>query len=368
MEDKLLKARQEIDEIDGELAKLFERRMDAVIAVNRYKRENNLPVLDKSREEQILKKCAQRIQNQEYLPYYTELQKKLMELSRKRQTELNGEAKNEYGYKSTAIKRVGHQGVKGAFSHSAAEAIFGSEVELLQYPAFEDVFKAVENGEIDAGVIPFENSYTGAVADAMDLLYSHSCHITKRYDLPVKHNLLSVRGASLDKIKTVRSHPQALFQCAEFIKAHGFLQEECVNTAVAAMEIAKENNPEKAAIASIKTADIYGLVPIVENINTSEQNTTKFIVIEKNMTRGGKFFSIMFSLDHTAGELAKIMGIIAGCGFNMESIRSQSMKSGAWKYYFYVELCGDVQSGEAKKLFSEMEKSCREFKLLGGYD
>lgn len=367
MKNELETARAEIDRIDGELASLFEKRMDTVNAVINYKIQNGLPILDNKRENEILEKCAKRIKNPDYIPYYAELQRKLMELSRLRQAELVPlKATAPSKEQKTEIKKVGYQGIEGAYSHTAAVTLFG-DAELVNENSFEAVFDRVEKGEIDAGVIPFENSFTGTVSDTLDLLYSKSCFISRRYDLPIRHCLLGVNGATLDTVKTVRSHPQALGQCAEFISKQGLLKEECVNTAIAAAEIAAMGDCTKSAIASKEAGEIYGLSVIAEKINTSLQNTTRFIVIEREPRGGGDYFSIMFSLEHTAGELAKIIEIIAQHGFNMESIRSQSLRRDAWKYYFYIELCGSPDSDNARNMIKKLKSSCREFKLLGGY-
>lgn len=353
--NSLEQARQEIDTIDKEMASLFEKRMKAVEDVIAFKMENHLPVLDSNREQFIIDKNKQYIQNEAYKEYYQEFMKELMTLSKKYQTKLSNH------------DVIGYQGTQGAFSHIALQKLFPNQNEK-SFKTFKDVFQAVENGEISSGILPFENSYTGEVGEVFDLLYQHNCYITRIFDLKIDQNLLSVKGAELTDIKQVYSHHQALSQCKRYFDMYDFDLIPYPNTALAAQYVSETNDKTKAAVASIETAKLYGLDVLVENINTSSENTTRFIVISKKKNEEGNRFNLMFTLSHNAGQLARVMQIISKHNFNMESIKSKAIQNIPWQYYFYVEIVGNAIDENAVTLLDELEENCQELKLLGVYD
>lgn len=349
-------ARADINKIDKEMAELFERRMAAVEQVIRYKIENKLPILDESREQLVISNNLEHIKNAKYKAYYEDFIKNTMEISKQYQRRL-----------STA-DIVGYQGTEGAFSHIALHMLFqNSPVKEKAFGTFEEVFKAVCSDKISCGVIPFENSYTGEVGEVLDLLYKYDCHISKIYDLKINQNLLGVKGASIEDIKQVYSHHQAISQCSEFLDSHGY---ECIpyaNTALAAKHVFEENNKQKAAIASIYTAELYNLDVLRENINTSNENTTRFIVISKQASTEGNRFNLLFTLEHSAGSLANVMNIIGKYHFNMESIKSKSLHNIPWQYYFYVEIEGDINCDAAQDMLKKLNECCKVLKVLGVY-
>lgn len=262
---------------------------------------------------------------------------------------------------------VGYQGTKGAFSHIAATKVF-PEGNLVSYPTFEDVFLAVDKGEIPYGVIPFENSYTGEVGEVLDLLLKYDCHISGIYDLKIDQNLLGLKNAKLKDIKQVYSHQQALSQCQTYLREKKFETVPFANTALAAKYVSETKDIYKAAIASKETAELYGLKILVPNINTSRENTTRFIILTKKLICQGNRFNLLFTVDHNAGQLAHVIQIIAEHKYNMESIKSRSLHSAPWQYYFYVEIVGELQAPETQQMIEEMRVCCKELKILGTYN
>lgn len=352
--DKLAEARAKIDRIDREMASLFEERMKAVEQVAAYKQEHDLPVFDEARERQVVEKNCAYLTDASCREDYVAFIQDVMDISRRRQKRL------------LFAETAAYQGVEGAYSHIALSRLF-PDARKRSFATWDDVFRAVSEGDCTRGVVPFENSYTGEVGEVLDLLYRYDLHITAIYDLKISHCLLGVRGAKLSDIKTVTSHPQALSQCRKWLDGRNFTQIPCLNTAVAAQGVSEAGDPSRAAIASKETAALYGLDILVEGLSTSAENTTRFIVIEKGESKGGNRFNLLFTLDHKTGSLAAVMEIIAKHGFNMECIRSQPLHNLPWQYYFYVELCGDADSKEAELLLREMKENCRECKLLGRY-
>lgn len=355
--DELQAARAEIDEIDAQMAALFCRRMEAVKQVAAYKRKHGMVVLDAAREEEVVRKSSARLgdQKEEYGAYYEDFVRYLMSLSRAMQRRLLGS------------DTVAYQGVEGAFSHIALERLFPHSAQK-SCETFAGVVKAVENGDAVYGVLPFENSYAGDVSEVLDLCYAHpGICVWDMYDLPVVQNLLGIKGALLSDVRQVLSHPQALWQCDAYLKNLGVQTREAKNTAAAAKEVAEQNDPALAAIASYETAGLYGLEVLAPHINESRTNTTRFIVIGRECRAAGNRFNLLFTVDHKAGALARVMRIIGENGFNMECIKSRPMKDCPWEYYFYAELVGDIAAAGTQTLMHELEAVCRTVRLLGVY-
>ncbi|MEG1641319.1 MAG: prephenate dehydratase domain-containing protein, partial [Ruthenibacterium sp.] len=226
---------------------------------------------------------------------------------------------------------------------------------------------AVESDVAAYGVLPFENSHAGDVAEVLDLCFAHAAVcVTQVYDLAVTQNLLCVPGACLADIKTVLSHPQALQQSARFLKNLNVTQKEYPNTAAAAQFVAQTGDKSIAAIAAKETADLYGLSVLAQDINESADNTTRFIVIGKELPVIGNRFCLLFTVEHTAGSLARVIQIIGAKGYNMECIKSRPMPQVSWEYYFYTELVGDVSGADA--LLAALQTVCRSVRVLGVYN
>ena len=352
--EELESARRAIDEIDGQMAALFEARMAQVARVAAYKQEHDIPVLDASREQQVIEQNTARIRDAALRPYYQEFQQAAMAVSRQ--------------YQAHALGRdtVAYQGVEGAFAHIALTRLF-PQAKAMACPTWGDVFDRVEQGSAAYGVLPFENSHAGDVAAVLDLCYARRLHILEMYDLPVTQNLLAVPGAALGDLRRVVSHPQALNQCERFIRSMGLAAESCANTALAARRVAEASDKTLAAIASADTAELYGLQVLMRDVNTDGDNTTRFIVVGKELPKRGNRFSLLFTVDHKTGALARVIQAIAAAGFNMECIKSRPMPHVPFEYYFYVELVGAADAPDAKRLLAGLESVCRTVRVLGIY-
>ena len=350
--DLLQDARSRIDRIDGEMARLFQERMAAVADVAAYKDAHDLPVLDEAREEQVIRKNLERIQDPALRPFYKEYIQMQMDISKQYQARVLGR------------DRVAYQGVEGAFAHIALTRLF-PQAKAKNYPTWEEVFAAVEKGEAEYGVLPFENSSAGDVGQVLDLCYTHNLCVTEMYDLPVQQNLLALPGAKLGEIKKVYSHPQGLSQSEQFLKSLHLESESFPNTAVAARYVAESGDRTKAAIASLETARLYGLEVLVEQVNTEGTNTTRFIVVGRRLPTQGNRFSLLFTVDHKAGQLARVIQVIGREGFNMECIKSRPMPHVPFEYYFYLELVGSPTAQQSRRLLEQLDQICRTVRILG---
>lgn len=357
--DLLEQARREINEVDREMAELFVRRMRAAEKVAAYKQEKGLPVLDAAREEQVLRKNAGRVEDDELRAYYVNFLKNNMAISR------------SYQHKLLEGMRVAYCGTEGAFAHIATGKLFPT-ARKVAFGDFADAYRAVEDGKCDAAVLPLENSYNGEVGQVTDLMFSGSLYVNAILELAVTQDLLVLPGTRMDDIKRVISHPQALGQCAEYIRQQGWEPVEYSNTALAAKFVAENGDPSIAAIASEEAAEIFGLKVKARNINASRSNTTRFAVFSGSehlhrKAEMGEHFILMFTVKNEAGALAKAIDVIGQHGFNMRCLRSRPMKELLWQYYFYVEAEGAVHSPTGEDMMRELEEFCDRLKMVGTY-
>jgi chorismate mutase/prephenate dehydratase len=356
MPNKLEEARKIIGEVDGQMAELFIKRMRAVEEVCAYKMEYGLPIRDQKREDALIEMNSARIHDEILKGYYIDYLKNLMSIS------------STYQYRIQSGLKVAYSGVEGAFAHIAAGRIF-PEGNRISYGDFKAAYDSVVRGESDVAVLPIENSYAGEVGQTIDLIFSGSLFINGIYELEIHQNLLGVPGATVEDIKKVTSHPQALSQCHDYIKMREFETAEANNTAVAAKTVAEANDKSLGAIASVETAEIYGLKVIEANINKSGENTTRFAVLSKVKATSPVLTStvLMFTVKHEAGSLANAIGIIGQYGYNMTALRSRPMKKHSWQYYFYVEIDGSTDTENGKEMIEKLNQVCARLKVAGTF-
>ncbi|MBR6510208.1 MAG: chorismate mutase [Clostridia bacterium] len=351
-------ARQNINDIDKKMAALFEERMREVKKVAEYKREYGLQVFDSSREAQILAKNSELIKDEDLKQYYINFLQSNMDISKK------------YQHRLLEGMKVAFSGVEGAFANIAANKIF-PDASAIPFSDFKSAYNAVVSGECDCVILPIENSYNGDVGQVMDLAFFGPLYINGVYDISVVQNLLAVKGTTIDEIKTVISHPQALGQCSSYIKKHGFETIEAVNTAVAAKEVADSKRRDIAAIASEEAGIKYGLQKLEAHINESNNNTTRFAVFSRTAninSDSDNHFIMLFTVTNEAGSLGKAISIIGDNGFNLKALKSRPTKELIWSYYFFVEGEGNINSEQGKKMLDELETKCSVLKVLGSFE
>ena len=266
---------------------------------------------------------------------------------------------------TTKKTNVAYCGTQGSFSEIAASKLFPAG-ELIPCASFREAYERVKEGEASLALLPIENSYAGEVAATLDLLYKGDLNVTDLYEMRIEQNLVGVSGATLESVRTVISHPQALAQCAEFIAARKYSEIVSENTAFAAKAVADKGSPELAAIASRACAELYGLKIIAENIAESRENTTRFALFSAYPAekRAGEHLILLFAVGDRSGALAQALNIIAKRGFNMKSLHSRPLKDRPWQYYFYVEAEGDGSEGS---LVDELKMYCEDAKIAGRF-
>ena len=355
---KLEKARQTINKVDKKMAELFEERMEAVRLVAEYKKEQGLQVEDFSREAEIIAKNSEFISNNELKSYYINFLQSNMDISK------------NFQHKLLEGMRVAFSGTHGAFANIAAKKVF-PDAKAVSFPDFKAAYNSVVNGECDCVILPIENSYNGDVGQVMDLAFFGPLYINGIYDIGIVQNLLAVKGTTMDEVKTVISHPQALGQCAEYIKKHNFETIEAVNTALAAKQVAEMRRHDIAAIASDEAAEEFGLKKLEAHINESNSNTTRFAVFSraaKEPNQNDNHFILLFTVTNEAGSLGKAISIIGENGFNLKALKSRPTKELIWSYYFYAEGEGNINSENGKKMLLELKSKCSEIKVIGCFE
>lgn len=363
----LTSLRQEIDEIDEAMLQLFEKRMDVVLKIAGLKTANKMEILDESREEKILGK-TDTIISEKMKPYATAFLKEIMSISKRLQADYFSEIDQEDQEHGSTI--VGFQGLPGSFSEEALRSYFGENTRNKNYVHFEDVFLGLQAGEINYGVLPLENSFTGGIADVYDLLCGYGFSIVGEKCVKVDHNLLALPGARLEDIQEVYSHPQALQQCSKYLKTYPLWNQiPCSNTAVSAKKLKDSGSFSKAAIASARAAEIYGLTVLERGISNNPNNSTRFMIIGRNMKIASENnkISLVLTISHEPGSLHKILGHFAENKLNMMKIESRPIPDKTWEYLFYIDFEGNLKNEEVLRAVNGIKQDSTFFRLLGNY-
>ena len=268
--------------------------------------------------------------------------------------------------------KIAYQGVPGAYSHIAARSVYPVG-EYVPCDTFEEAMNKVQNGEADFAMIPVENSTAGRVSDVHFLLPKTGLSIVGEYLQPVHHQLLGLKGAKLEDIRTAMSHPQALAQTAEFLAGHGIRPEARIDTAKSCEFVLEYNDKSRAAVASSLAGEIYGLDVIAANIETRADNTTRFLIMSRTPEvpedDGGVFVtSFIFKARNIPAALYKALGGFATNGINMVKLESYLEKGTFVSAQFYVE----IESHPARQAFKNAMEELRFFAekdvhILGTY-
>ena len=358
--DNLEEIRKRINSLDAQMAKLFEERMQECSKVAEWKKEHAISISDPVREAEVIAKNSALIKDDCIREYYTRFQQGLMDTSKAYQCRIFDGI------------RVAYCGVPGAFAHIAAKQMFPG-ASLVAFSNFEDTYRSCENNQTDCAVLPIENSFAGDVANVMDLMFAGSLYVNQVVEIAAVQNLLGCEGTTRESIREVVSHPQAISQCSAFIRKNGYSVNEFPNTAMAARYVAEKKDPSIAAIASLESAELFGLKLIEPHINSSSTNTTRFAAFSRSRctenakAKMGRHFILTFTVKNEAGALAKTLNIIGAHGFNMCSLKSRPMKELMWNYYFYMELDGDVQTEDGQDMLHALGSVCDRLKLVGSF-
>ena len=375
---ELEQLRGDIDAIDRQIVDLMKRRMETVAQVAEYKKANNMPVLDTSRERALLSKVGQ--EAGEELAYYVQsMYRTIMAASRSYENGKLGRGSKVYDGIKKAMEEtpqlfpqrptVACQGIEGAYSQIACDRLFKAP-SILYFQSFDHVFKAVESGMCQYGILPIENSTAGSVNAVYDLMIRHNFSIVRSARLKVSHNLLAKPGTKLEDIRDVYSHEQALHQCAGYLAGLKNVAVHVVeNTAVAARMVAQSDRSDVAALSSRFCAEQYDLEIVQDNVQDQDNNYTRFICISKKpeIYPGADRTSLMMTLPHKPGTLYNVLAKFYALNINLQKLESRPLPSREFEFMFYFDVEASVYAPEMEKLFRDLEAESEQLRYLGTY-
>ena len=365
--EELKDLRKQIDEIDRDIVKLIDERMKVSLKVGEIKKKNNAPIFDPKREKEVIASKINLLENKELSNLITTIYNDIMYTSKQIQKHLmdnNIKENNNINYDSV----ITYQGREGGNGYEAAKKFFGDEAKLIKKKSFEEVLESIRSSESYYGVLPLENSSTGMVNEVLDILADYNCKIVGEVYLTIEYALMANKNTNINNIKKVISHHQALKQCSNFIKENNYEEIFSTNTAEAAFFVSNSNDDSLASISNKNAYKIYNLNILKDNIENIKGNTTRFIIVSNydNALNSGNKMTMRFLLPHENGSLADVLEKLKI--FNLTSIVSRPHIERKWQYYFYIDMVGDFESDEAKKVFEEFRISVENFIVLGVYD
>ncbi len=375
----LEKVRKEIDVVDDQIASLLDRRMDLIKEVIDAKKQSKTAVNDPNRERDILLRVTEKV-NEDRQIYLKRVFETMFEVSKAYQT-VNMEKTSkisqqidtalEKGFQKLPVKaKIACQGVAGAYSGIATDRMF-ELADITYFKTFEGVFGAVEKGFCRYGVLPIENSYAGSVNQVYDLMKEHKFYIVKSLRLSVSHNLVANKETELKDIREIVSHEQAISQCKKYLEKFPLAKITAVpNTAVASKIVKESGRNDIVAICSRECADLYGLKLLETNIQDSENNYTRFILIAKEMEfyENANKISIMTTLpQNSAGSLNKLLSMFANLGINLTKLESRPIVGSSFEFMFYFDFECDIKDKAVKNLLAGLDSSTEQFTFLGAY-
>ena len=344
--------RGQIDAVDRELLALLNRRAQLALDVGEVKKKYGAPIFRPERELQVVRK----VQGANPGPLLGEsvgsIWREIMSACRGLEKPLE----------------IAFLGPAGTFSEQALYAHFGHEVTGVPCPSIDEVFRAVEAGTVEYGVVPVENSTEGAVSRTLDLFLQTSLKISGEIAIKVHHNLMA-STPDLQGVKVVRAHPQALAQCQHWLTAnYPHLERQPVSSNAEAARMASED-PTVAAIASEAAANRYHLHVVRKHIQDDPNNRTRFAVIGRYETEpsGSDQTSLILSVPNKAGAVYQLLAPLAQNGVSMCRFESRPARSGAWEYYFYVDVEGHQHDPDVVRALDELRRNAAYLKVLGSY-
>ena len=373
--------RKEIDSIDKELVSLFVRRMNVAKSVAEYKKATGKAVYDAERERKLLEKVEENA-GEEFGDYARRLYSSILELSRNYQSKAIAPSSGLSASIKKAVAEtpqlfpekaiVACQGVEGAHSSAACQKLF-EKPSIMYCQSFEAVFQAVESGLCGYGVVPLENSSAGSVTQIYNLMSEHKFSIVRSTKMQIEHNLLAKNGVSINDIKEIFSHPQAISQSSDFLSSlgPGVKVTECENTAVAAKMVSESDRNDVAAISSELCATQYSLQIVKPYVQNSKNNYTRFICFSKNLEiyPGADRTSLLIKTPHRAGALYSVIANFYSLGINIIKLESRPIPESDFEFMFYFDIDVSVYSQKLPAIIDLLEYSLgvKNIKYLGSY-
>lgn len=373
--------RSRIDQIDRKLIELIEERLKIVREVALYKKENNMKIFDRKREEEVVYKNLSNVKNEELKHYIEIILKDIMDSSKEYQKFKIGSPKKYVNSLDFNGKKLGYTGVPGAYAYEVMINLLKNSKnsdgstgvrakEILSFNTHRELVEGVENGKVDFAILPIENSIVGEVRDSIDLINKRSIYIVGEVKHKIEHNLLGIKGSKIEDIKRVYSHEQALMQCSEFLgKYPEWEKVKMNNTALSAKYIGDTKNKENACIANMETREMYNLELLQPDINNEKENFTRFFIVSnKNLIcENSEKISVITSTKNESGALMKLLKVFSDYGLNMVNLKSRPKTNKPWEYYFYIDFEGNLEEENVEKALEEIREKSIYLQILGNY-
>ena len=370
--------RSEIDAVDSQIAALLTQRMDVSRRIAEWKKAAGRPALDTRREREKLNALTAECREDMAQPLRV-VYSLLFELSRAEQNKLLAPDSEQLRMIRRAIAEtpqlfpeeahVACQGVEGAYSTAACEKMFRAP-KITYLKSFEGVFSAIASGLCDYGVLPIENSTAGSVKQVYDLLVRQQCYIVRSTRIKINHALLALPGATVEGIREVYSHEQALNQCQNHLEAiPDAVPHACSNTAVAAQLVAESGRRDIAALASYHCAELYGLRCLIPDMQDNDNNHTRFICVSKRpeIYPGTNRTTLVLTVPHRPGALYKVLARLYCLGLNVQKLESRPIPNRDFEFMFYFDVESSIYSTDFERMVNELEEVCEELHYLGSY-
>lgn len=351
-DQRLAPLRAQIDMIDQELLELLSKRAKAAQEVGHIKNESSAPIFRPERESQVIQNVLQKNPGPLLPDGLASIWREIMSACRALESK----------------QAIAYLGPTGTFSEQAAHQFFGQSIDGLPCASLDEVFKAVEKGVATFGVVPVENSSEGAVSRTLDLLLESPLQISGEVVLPIRHHLLTKHG-SLDGVKTVCAHAQALAQCQQWLSTHApQLHRQAVSSNAEAARMASQD-PSIAAIAGEPAQLVYGLQIVSAQIQDDPNNRTRFVVIGQYVCQpcGHDQTSLVLSVANQPGAVHHLLGPLAKHGVSMTRFESRPARKGSWEYHFYIDIDGHASDDKVATAIAELKTIAAFYKNLGSY-
>jgi len=349
--ESLESLRKQIQSIDEGLVKLLNQRFEVSEKVGLIKAGSGSPIFQPSREAELLSSLQSLRAGPMKENHLRNIYREIFSVSKDLQN----------------MKQISYLGPAGSYTHQAAICLFGASCPLTSAQGIDAVFRDVESGRADMGVVPVENSIEGVVAQTLDRLRSSDVLICSEVNQPISHHLLSHHQPK--DVTKVFSHPQAFGQCREWL-SHNLPWAEMVESASTAAAVESATQLQGAgAIGSEAASAIYGLPILKKGIEDRPGNQTRFLVIgsQRPTCTGDDKTSICFSLVDRAGVLHDALLPLKEAGLNMSMIQSRPVRDRNWEYVFFVDMLGHRDEEKMSRALKGLAGHCSHFKILGSY-
>ncbi|MCO6547334.1 MAG: bifunctional chorismate mutase/prephenate dehydratase [Gilliamella sp.] len=369
----LLSLRDKINKLDKTLLELIAQRRQLSTQVIHTKIEANIPVRDIDRERSLIRALINEGKDYHLDDIFI---KRLYQLIIEDSVLLQQKILQEKLNLSTiTTAKVAFLGPKGSYSHSAARRYASThldEMTELSCSTFKEIFEQVENGAVDYGILPIENSSSGSINEVYDLLQKTNLHIIGELSLPIDHCVLAIQNSQLEQIDTIYSHPQPFQQCSNFLENYPHWKIIYCDSTSSAMEtVAKLNQPNIAAMGNRDGGELYGLQVLEHNFANQKENITRFIVLARQPIEVSAQIpaktTILMKTGQQAGALVDALSVLRNHNIVMTKLESRPIHGTPWEEMFYIDLQGNIHSYEMQTALKELASMTLYTKVLGCY-